>query len=290
MKRRCRSKRHRASGSRSRRECPAALCRARALDAARRCACARRRSRCEFPVGGERRTRVRIHRPGSEYYGRAPRPVEAAALAICLHAAPTHFYKRARAVIVPRPPTPSGRARGSGAQAPRGGTVAALARGPQGASPARRVARSPADVALQARQARARNAGRDRSLRGAADEPDGSAYGMRRDSVDPRLPLQPFPVRSISARDGVPSYHAIELAEIPLAVTCVAFRSTTPRPPRSTTRFRCVPLANGQLEIGIHIAAPAAAIARGRRWMRSRARACPRCTCPAGRSPCCPMP
>ena len=32
----------------------------------------------------------------AEYYGHAPRPAEAAALAICLHAAPTHFYKKGK--------------------------------------------------------------------------------------------------------------------------------------------------------------------------------------------------
>ena len=32
----------------------------------------------------------------SEYYGHAPAPAEAAALAICLHAAPAHFYKKGK--------------------------------------------------------------------------------------------------------------------------------------------------------------------------------------------------
>src|SRR5450631_514474 len=32
----------------------------------------------------------------ADYFGRAPRPVEAAALALCLHASPMHFYKKGK--------------------------------------------------------------------------------------------------------------------------------------------------------------------------------------------------
>ena len=32
----------------------------------------------------------------ADYFGRAPRPAEAAALALCLHASPMHFYKKGK--------------------------------------------------------------------------------------------------------------------------------------------------------------------------------------------------
>src|SRR5215469_4314882 len=32
----------------------------------------------------------------TEYYGRAPKPAEAVALALCLHASPMHFYKKGK--------------------------------------------------------------------------------------------------------------------------------------------------------------------------------------------------
>src|SRR5690348_10394213 len=39
-----------------------------------------------------------------EYFGHAPRPAEAAALAILLHRSPMHFYRKGRAATGERPP------------------------------------------------------------------------------------------------------------------------------------------------------------------------------------------
>ena len=40
----------------------------------------------------------------AEYYGRTPRPAEAAALAFCLHASPMHFYKKGKGRYKAAPP------------------------------------------------------------------------------------------------------------------------------------------------------------------------------------------
>ena len=80
-----------------------------------------------------------------------------------------------------------------------------MRRGAEGASVAGRVPRQVVDAALQAGQARDRNAGPVRGVRGIADQPPGSSRGLRSNPVDARVSLQPFRVRDVSARHRVSS-------------------------------------------------------------------------------------
>ena len=97
-----------------------------------------------------------------------------------------------------------------------------------------------------------------------ADESGRAARRLRRDSVDARVPLRP---RSWSRRfrRASRSRRGARCRRCPScrSRTCARSRSTTQRRPRSTTRSRCASLPNGNVEIGIHIAAPALAMPRG---------------------------
>ena len=167
---------------------------------------ARHRARPEFSVGSERRARVRIlrsrgrvcARPRTETCrGGRPR-VLSARRRRCTST------RKARVDTEPR----RGRAQGC---AGRPGTQAqreteqnrGLGGGTEGAPAARTAARGAADAALQAGQARARDARGERRVRGVADEPACSAGRVRRDPFDARLPFQSVSVRRISGRHGV---------------------------------------------------------------------------------------
>ncbi len=142
-----------------------------ALGAACRCTCSCRRARSEFPVGGKRRSRVCIHRPGQRILRpcaddrRRRRRWRSACM-------PRRRIstRRARAAIVPPRPTRSRpRWRGRSASAARRRRSPPMRRNSRRIACPRAFARSPADAAVQAGQARARDAGPERSLRGAAD-------------------------------------------------------------------------------------------------------------------------
>jgi exoribonuclease-2 len=200
----------------------------------------------------------------NEYYGHAPRPVEAAALAICLHAAPTHFYKKGK-----------GRYRA----APADALKAALA----GAERKRREAEAVAAYAEELKAHRLPDALRE-ALPMLLYKPDKLALETRALNAACAA-LQTSPTALLMACGAIPSTHDFhfnrflfevfphgtgfapygvlpELAEPPLAVAravSIDDAATT----EIDDAFSVRPLANGHFEIGIHIAAPAAAIARG---------------------------
>ena len=127
-------------------------------------------------------------------------------------------------------------------------------------------------------------------MRRAADEPGRAARGLRRDSVDARVPLQRVPRAGVSA-GASRSRRGARCRRRPSCRSrrCARSRSTTRRRPRSTTRSRCASCPTATYEIGIHIAAPALAIPpRHRRSTPSRASACRPSTCRAASSRCCP--
>jgi exoribonuclease-2 len=72
------------------------------------------------------------------------------------------------------------------------------------------------------------------------------------------------------AAPAFPASSDCRLPDAAAARRCAAFRSTTPRPPRSTTPSRCRRPGIGW-RVGIHIAAPGLGIAPARRSTRSRA-------------------
>jgi exoribonuclease-2 len=49
-------------------------------------------------------------------------------------------------------------------------------------------------------------------------------------------------------------------------------------------------LGTDEVTVGVHIAAPGLAVQPAARWISWGATACPRCTCRASRSRCCPTP
>jgi exoribonuclease-2 len=200
----------------------------------------------------------------NEYYGHAPRPVEAAALAICLHAAPTHFYKKGK-----------GRYRAAPAEALK----AALA----GAERKRREVETVAAYAEELKAHRLPDALRA-VLPMLLYKPDKLALETRAVNAACAA-LQTSPTGLLMACGAIPSTHDFhfnrflfevfphgtgfppygvlpELAEPTLAVAravSIDDAATT----EIDDAFSVRPLANGHFEIGIHIAAPAAAIARG---------------------------
>ena len=264
---RCRSRRRRANGSRSRRRtccCGSPSRRRRALLAeAQALATA---ARPEFSVGSQRRGRIcalAISQPTTSDARRA-RP-RLRHWRYCLHASPMHFYKKGK---------------GRYKAAPTDALKAALA----GVERKRREAEQIATYAQElqahrlpdalreklpmllyaARQAGARDQGADGCVRCAAHQPSGAAGRLRRDSVDARLPFQSLPVRSVSARDRFPGVAGTacprpSCPRAPVRAFSIDDAATT----EIDDAFSVRPLANGNLEIGIHIAAPALAIPRG---------------------------
>ncbi len=140
----------------------------------------------------------------SEYYGHAPQPAEAAAVAFVLQSAPMYFYRRGK-----------GRFRRAPADALKA-ALASIERKKREAEQAQvwveqmKAHRLPdafrpeaPDAPAQARQAGARMEGARRRLRRAADQPDRAARRVRRDPVDARLPLRRVPRARLSARHGL---------------------------------------------------------------------------------------
>lgn len=200
----------------------------------------------------------------SEYYGRAPAPAEAAALALCLHAAPTHFYKKGK-----------GRYRAAPADALR----AALAS-------AERKRREAEQIAACAEELKAHRL--PDTVRAALPmllyKPDKLALETR--AVNSACAaLQTNPLALLMSCGAIPSTHdfhfnrfVFEAFPQGVAFPPLGELPALPEPPlasvgaisiddATTTEiddaFSVRPLANGHVEIGIHIAAPAVAIERG---------------------------
>ena len=201
-----------------------------------------------------------------EYFGRAPKPAEAAALAICLHRSPMHFYRKGR-----------GRYRAAPADALR----AALA----GTERKRREAEQVAAWAEELEAGRLPDALRAK-LSMLLYKPDKLALETRalQAACDA---LQTSPLALLAACGAIPSTHEYHFQRFLFE----AFPHGTAFPPLTDTldvsdlqrapvrafsiddattteiddAFSVRALADGRFEIGIHIAAPALAIARGTR-------------------------
>jgi exoribonuclease-2 len=201
-----------------------------------------------------------------EYFGHAPKPAEAAALAMCLHRSPMHFYRKGK-----------GRYRAAPADALR----AALAS-------TERKAREADQVTALAEELKARrlpNAIRDK-LPMLLYKPDKLALETRAVTAACEA-LHTNPLALLAACGAIPSTHeyhfqrflfeafprgtgfppfdsVLDVPELPLAAAR-AFSIDDVSTTEIDDAFSVRPLDRGRLEIGIHIAAPALAIPRGHR-------------------------
>jgi len=199
-----------------------------------------------------------------EYFGRAPKPAEAAALAICLHGSPMHFYKKGK-----------GRYRA----APPDALKSALA----GAERRRREADQIAAYVEELKAHRLPEAFRA-TLPMLLYKPDKVALETRAVNAACEQ-LLTSPLALLAACGAIPSTHDYHFNRFlfeafPRGTAFPAFAAPSEAPElalaaarafsiddATTTEiddaFSVRALPNGHLEIGIHIAAPALAIARG---------------------------
>ena len=201
-----------------------------------------------------------------EYFGRAPKPAEAAALVMCLHRSPMHFYRKGK-----------GRYRA----APADALKAALA----GSERKRREAEQVAAWAEELKAHRLPDALRSK-LAMLLHKPDRLALETRAVAAACDA-LQESPLALLSACGAIPSTHeyhfeaflleafprgtafpplddALEVPELPLAPVR-AFSIDDAATTEIDDAFSVRALASGRLEVGIHIAAPALASPRGSR-------------------------
>jgi len=225
-----------------------------------------------------------------EYFGHAPLPVEAAATALALHAAPMYFYKRGK-----------GRYR----KAPPEALKAALASIERKRREAEQTAAWIAELSAQ------------RLPEALAAKLPMLLYKPDKNTVEWKAllaacdALQTNPVALLARCGALPSTHEYHyqrfLAEaFPQGTAFPAWGTLPPVPelPLATVRafsiddhttteiddaFSVRDLPNGHYEVGIHIAAPALSIPRGSPLDAAARRGCRPSTCPAARSPCCPM-
>jgi len=198
-----------------------------------------------------------------EYFGRTPKPAEAAALAFCLHGSPMHFYKKGK-----------GRYRA----APPDALKAALA----GVERKRHEAGQIAAYAEELKAHRLPEAFRA-VLPMLLYKPDKLALETRALNAACEA-LQTNPVALLAACGAIPSTHDYHLNRFLFEAfpQGTAFppqgEPVLPELPRAAVRafsiddattteiddaFSVRPLPNGHFEIGIHIAAPALAVPQG---------------------------
>jgi exoribonuclease-2 len=198
-----------------------------------------------------------------EYFGHAPKPAQAAALAICLHRSPMHFYRKGK-----------GRYRA----APADALQAALA----GTERKRRESEQVADWAQELKAHRLPDAIRQK-LPMLLYKPDKLALETRAVSVASEA-LHASPLALLAACGAIPSSHEYHFRRFLFE----AFPRGTAFPPvNDTLVVPELPLApvrafsiddastteiddafsvreiDGRIEVGVHIAAPALAVARG---------------------------
>ena len=198
-----------------------------------------------------------------EYFGRTPKPAEAAALALCLHGSPMHFYKKGKGRYRPAP-------------------VDALQAALAGVERKRREAGQIAAYAEELEAHRLPEAFRA-VLPMLLYKPDKLALETRALNAACAA-LQMNPVALLAACGAIPSTHDYHFNRFLLE----AFPQGTAFPPHdapvmpelprapvrafsiddaTTTEiddaFSVRPLQNGHFEIGIHIAVPALAVAHG---------------------------
>ena len=200
----------------------------------------------------------------TEYFGRAPQPSEAASLALCLHASPMHFYKKGK-----------GRYRA----APPDALKAALA----GVERKRREADQVALLATELQQGRLPREIGD-ALPMLLYRPDKQAIASRAVAAACEA-MHTNALALLAACGAIPSTHDYhfnrfladafprgtefpdygplpEVPALPLA-RVEAFSIDDATTTEIDDAFSVRPLSDGHFEIGIHIAAPAIAIARG---------------------------
>ncbi len=200
----------------------------------------------------------------TDYFGRAPRPAEAAALALCLHASPMHFYKKGKGRYKAAPPD---------------ALKAALA----GVERKRREAEQIAAYARELQAHRLPEALREK-LPMLLYETDKQALETKALMAACEA-LRTNPLALLAACGAIPSTHDYHFNRFlfeafPRGVGFPSLPDPLPVPelPQAPVRafsiddaatteiddaFSVRPLASGNLEIGIHIAAPALAIPRG---------------------------
>jgi exoribonuclease-2 len=200
----------------------------------------------------------------AEYYGRAPKPAEAAALAFCLHASPMHFYKKGKGRYKAAPPD---------------ALKAALA----GAERKRHEAGQVVAYAEELAQHRLPEGFRDK-LPMLLYKPDKLALETR--AVNAACDsLQTSPLALLAACGAIPSTHEYHfnrflfdafpagtafapygqvpgVPELPLAAVR-AFSIDDATTTEIDDAFSVRALPDGRFEVGIHIAAPSVAIPHG---------------------------
>ena len=200
----------------------------------------------------------------AEYFGRAPAPSEAAALALRLHASPMHFYKKGKGRYKAAPPEALQAARAS----------------------VERKRRETEEVAAYAAELQAHRLppGFREKLPMLLYKPDKLALETRALAVACES-ARTHPLALLAACGAIPSTHDYHfnrflfdafprgtdfpriddlptVPDLPLAAVR-AFSIDDASTTEIDDAFSVRSLANGNLEIGIHIAAPALVIARG---------------------------
>ena len=200
----------------------------------------------------------------TEYFGRAPAPSEAAALALRLHASPMHFYKKGKGRYKAAPPEALQAARAS----------------------VERKRRETEEVAAYAAELQAHRLppGFREKLPMLLYKPDKLALETRALAVACES-ARTHPLALLAACGAIPSTHDYHfnrflfdafprgtdfpriddlptVPDLPLAAVR-AFSIDDATTTEIDDAFSVRSLANGNLEIGIHIAAPALVIARG---------------------------
>ncbi len=225
-----------------------------------------------------------------EYFGHAPQPVEAAATAFALHAAPMYFYKRGKGRYRKAPPDALKAALASIERKRREAeqTAAWIAELSAQRLPEALAAKLPMLLYKPDKNTR-RVEGAAGRLRRAADQSRRAARALRRHPVDPRVPLPAVPGRGVSAGHRLPALgHAAARAGAAAGAGRARSRSTTTRPPRSTTRSRSATCRTGTTRSASTSPRPRCRFRAGRRSTPRPGRGCPPSTCPGARSPCCP--
>ena len=201
-----------------------------------------------------------------EYFGRAPRPAEAAALAICLHRSPMHFYRRGKGRYRAAPPEALKAAlAGTERKQREAEQVAAWAEELKAHRIPERIRErlpmllyKPDKLALETRAVAAACEAlqtHPRALLAAC-----GAIASTHDYHFERFVFEAFPRgTAFPAFDAAPD--PPELRDLPLAPVH-AFSIDDASTTEIDDAFSVRALANGHLEIGIHIAAPALAIPR----------------------------
>jgi exoribonuclease-2 len=200
----------------------------------------------------------------TDYFGRTPRPAEAAALALCLHASPMHFYKKGKGRYKAAPPDAL-KAALAGVERKRreGEQIAAFTQELQ----THRLPDALREKLPMLLYAPDKQALETKALMAACDALHTNplalldACGAIPSSHDyhfNRFLFEAFP-RGIDFPPLPDPLPAPELVQAPVRAFSIDDAATT----EIDDAFSVRPLPNGNLEIGIHIAAPALAIPRG---------------------------